>query len=109
MFPELNLDRVYHVLSELYINIVDQHRDKKDRSVFECGGYAICRAEYFADESWIEREVVLSPESGVYMPERFLDIAEEIYNFEVRPTDIWVVTFPKCGTTVIQVTIPSLT
>lgn len=60
------------------------------------------RAEYFADESWIEREVVLSPESGVYMPERFLDIAEEIYNFEVRPTDIWVVTFPKCGTTVIQ-------
>ena len=47
--------------------------------------------------------MVRSPESGVYMPERFLDIAEEIYNFEVRPTDIWVVTFPKCGTTVVQV------
>ena len=42
------------------------------------------------------------------MPERFLDIAEEIYNFEVRPTDIWIVTFPKSGTTVIQVRILTL-
>ena len=53
--------------------------------------------------------MVLSPECGVYMPERFLDIAEEIYNFEVRPTDIWIVTFPKSGTTVIQVrTLPPI-
>jgi len=60
------------------------------------------RRQYFADDSWIERSVVFSPACGVYMPERFLDVAEEIYNFEVRPTDIWVVTYPKCGTTVIQ-------
>ena len=52
--------------------------------------------------------MVVSPESGVYMPERFLEIAEEVYNLEVRPTDIWVVTFPKCGTTVIQVPLLSL-
>ena len=63
----------------------------------------ICRSELFADDSWIEREVVYSPDCGVYMPERFLDIAEEIYNFEVRPTDVWIVTYPKCGTTVVQV------
>ena len=62
-----------------------------------------CRSEFFSDESWIEREVVYSPESGVYMPERFLEVAEEIYNLEVRPTDVWIVTYPKCGTTVMQV------
>ena len=71
-------------------------------SVFEWLGQ-FCRSEFFADESWIEREVVYSPESGVYMPERFLEVAEEIYNLEVRPTDVWIVTYPKCGTTVMQV------
>ena len=63
----------------------------------------IRRRQYFADDSWIERGVVFSPACGVYMPERFLDVAEEIYNLEVRPTDIWIVTYPKCGTTVTQV------
>ena len=49
----------------------------------------------------MEVEMVKSVPEGVYMPIRFPDMAEEIYNFETRPKDIWVVTYPKCGTTVI--------
>ena len=30
-------------------------------------------------------------------------VAEQIYNMEVRPDDIWIMTYPKCGTTMTQV------
>ncbi len=36
------------------------------------------------------------------MPKRFEPFAERIWNFEAKPDDIWIVTFPKSGTTLTQ-------
>lgn len=38
----------------------------------------------------------------VALPEKYQNYAEEIKELEVFPDDIWVVTYPKCGTTLAQ-------
>jgi len=42
-------------------------------------------------------------ENGFVMPRLFAEeVQERIYNFELREDDIWIVTYPKCGTTWTQ-------
>lgn len=37
-----------------------------------------------------------------FLPYPFENVAERIVNLSVRPDDVWIVTFPKCGTTWAQ-------
>ena len=42
--------------------------------------------------------------NGLVLPRRFAEnIAKKTYSMEVYEDDIWVVSFPKCGTTWTQV------
>lgn len=43
-----------------------------------------------------------NPKNRCVMTEEYLKYAERIHNFTVRPDDVWIITFPKCGTTWTQ-------
>ena len=51
----------------------------------------------------IECPMIKSVPGDVYMPKKFALLAETIYRMEIREDDVWIVTYPKCGTTWTQV------
>ncbi len=59
----------------------------------------------FPSEMSVEVDMVKSVPGNVFMPKEFATEAERLYNFKLRPDDIWIVTYPKCGTTWTQVRI----
>ena len=61
------------------------------------------RRELFGSDDSVEVDVVRSEPLGLYMPAKFVHYAEDIFNMKPRTSDIWLVTYPKCGTTWSQV------
>ena len=60
------------------------------------------RGKLFKAPAGPENPMVRSEPGDVYMTKKFALLAEAVYNMEVRPDDVWIVTYPKCGTTWTQ-------
>ena len=46
---------------------------------------------------------MVSEPYGIHVSKKMIEVIKKISTFEVRPDDIWIVTYPKCGTTLTQV------
>lgn len=53
-----------------------------------------CNKPIVGLQTWIPRRSV--------MGERYYKYAEQIRNFHVRDDDVWIISYPKCGTTWTQ-------
>ena len=49
-----------------------------------------------------DREVVASEPEGIVLPAMFRELGEKIYQMDLRQDDVWVITYPKVGTTWTQ-------
>ena len=46
---------------------------------------------------------IISVPYGIHAAQNMEKVVKKIIDFELRPDDIWIVTYPKCGTTLTQV------
>ncbi|XP_065352500.1 luciferin sulfotransferase-like [Cloeon dipterum] len=68
------------------------------------------KAEFQYEPAEIDRNGVFNATSGYFrsipdgflMSAGFVEVAQDIREFEVYPDDTWILTFPKCGTTWTQ-------
>lgn len=51
-----------------------------------------------APKEFVDEMVRIGP-NEISMPKSYQKHAEELYNFEVRPDDVWISTFARAGTT----------
>ena len=57
----------------------------------------------FHEADSAEVDMVRSIPSGIRLNKEILNWAEKIYKLALRPDDVFVVTYPKCGTTWMMV------
>ena len=62
------------------------------------------RQKHFTYPSGVLNGVVSEP-LGIHSSQGMIEdnVGERVFNFKLRPDDIWIITYPKCGTTWCQV------